>query len=127
MGSATATAIVLATASQLLWAPPPRPAPPTPTASTTQGPPVQADVKAAEVPNEDARAQLLAAGAAREVSLAVRAAMATAQREHRDPPRVVCGMTVLPADPLADPRMVKAPPMDTRFAIRAIKPPLCVD
>ena len=84
-------------------------------------------MKAAGVPNEDARAQLLAAGAAREVSLAVRAAMATAQREHGDLPRVVCGMTVIPADPSVDPAMVKAPPGDRVFIIRSVNPPLCRD
>jgi hypothetical protein len=126
MGPAMATAIVLVTASQLLWTPPPLPAPPAPTTSSPQGSPAQTDGNVAEVPSEDARAQLLAARAAREASLAMRAAMAAA-RDSGDLPRVVCGMTVLPADRSADPRMVKAPPTDTRFLIRAIRPPLCVD
>ena len=41
-------------------------------------------------------------------------------------PRVVCGMTVIPADPNIDPKMIiRRPPDDTRYTIRVIPPPLC--
>src|SRR5262245_40982624 len=37
-------------------------------------------------------------------------------------PRVVCGMTLIPADPSIDPGIVvKVPDLQTRYAIRAIK------
>ena len=40
-------------------------------------------------------------------------------------PRVVCGMTLIPA-PNVDPRMVLEPKTDdTRYTIRAIEPPIC--
>jgi hypothetical protein len=41
-------------------------------------------------------------------------------------PRVVCGMTLIPADPKVDPKMVIEPKADqTRYTIRAIDPPIC--
>jgi hypothetical protein len=41
-------------------------------------------------------------------------------------PKVVCGMVIIPADPLLDPRMgVEPPNRDTRFTIRAVQPPVC--
>lgn len=41
-------------------------------------------------------------------------------------PAVVCGMTILPADPAVDPKMLKTmPPADTRHTIRSIPPPVC--
>jgi hypothetical protein len=41
-------------------------------------------------------------------------------------PRVVCGMTILPADPKADPKMVLEPKKDgVDYTIRAIDPPIC--
>lgn len=44
-----------------------------------------------------------------------------------DSPRVVCGMVMIPADPNIDPGIiVKVPDPQTRYAIRAIKPPVCL-
>jgi hypothetical protein len=41
-------------------------------------------------------------------------------------PRVVCGMTIVPVDPGIDPKMAATPqPTGTRYAIRAIQPPMC--
>jgi hypothetical protein len=41
-------------------------------------------------------------------------------------PRVVCGMTVVPADPGVDSRfLVARPPTPTRFTLRVIEPSLC--
>ena len=40
-------------------------------------------------------------------------------------PRVVCGMTIIPA-PNVDPKMIVQPRTDTtRYTIRAIPPPIC--
>jgi hypothetical protein len=45
----------------------------------------------------------------------------------RQSPRVVCGMTLIPADANIDPGiLVKVPDLETRYAIRAIKPPVCL-
>jgi hypothetical protein len=127
MGPAMATAIVLAGVSQLLWAPPSPQAPPTRT-TAIQGQSSKADAQTVEAGSEEVRPQLLAARVARELAVAQQAATAAAARlDFGESPRVVCGMTILPVDPSTDPRMVKAPPADTRFVIRAIKPPLCVD
>ena len=42
------------------------------------------------------------------------------------PPRVVCGMRVIPMDPNIDPKIFAGPkPGDTRYTIRAIEPPVC--
>jgi hypothetical protein len=39
---------------------------------------------------------------------------------------IVCGMTVIPADPKIDPKMAIAPKQDNvEHKIRAIKPPIC--
>jgi hypothetical protein len=39
---------------------------------------------------------------------------------------VVCGMTVLPADPTIDPKIrVSAPRSGVRFTIRSVQPPVC--
>jgi len=41
-------------------------------------------------------------------------------------PTVVCGMTVIPANPKIDPKMNVTPKTDgTRYTIRAIEPPIC--
>jgi hypothetical protein len=41
-------------------------------------------------------------------------------------PKVVCGMTVIPADPRIDPKFTIAPPdRQTKYTIRAIEPPIC--
>jgi hypothetical protein len=41
-------------------------------------------------------------------------------------PTVVCGMTVIPADPSIDPGIRFTPPKDTTtFTIRAVQPELC--
>ena len=41
-------------------------------------------------------------------------------------PRVVCGMTIIPADPSVDPKILVAPPReDTRHTPRVIPPPVC--
>jgi hypothetical protein len=43
----------------------------------------------------------------------------------QEKPRVVCGMTLIPA-PSVDPRMVvERPKAATRYTIRAIEPPIC--
>jgi hypothetical protein len=42
-------------------------------------------------------------------------------------PRVVCPMTTIPVDPNVDPGIVKVPDLETRHAIRAIKPPCLPD
>lgn len=41
--------------------------------------------------------------------------------------RIVCGMTIIEADPSIDPKMAVAPPKDEklRHTIRAIEPPMC--
>jgi hypothetical protein len=42
------------------------------------------------------------------------------------PPRVLCGMSVIPMDPNIDPKMiVPRPPDDTRYTMRVIPPPIC--
>lgn len=41
-------------------------------------------------------------------------------------PRVVCGMTVIPADPSIDPKFTIPPPdRSTKFTMRLIEPPIC--
>lgn len=41
-------------------------------------------------------------------------------------PKVVCGTTLIPADPQVDPRFAAPRPQDApRYTIRAIEPPLC--
>jgi hypothetical protein len=53
----------------------------------------------------------------------LKAAMpATANR-----PKVVCGMTIIPADPKIDPKMLFAPKSDSgiEYKLRAIDPPIC--
>lgn len=42
-------------------------------------------------------------------------------------PKVVCGMTIIPADPAIDPKMAIAPKRDSnlKYTIRAIEPPIC--
>lgn len=41
-------------------------------------------------------------------------------------PRMVCGMTIIPADPKTDPKIAIEPKRrDTRYTIRAIEPPIC--
>jgi hypothetical protein len=44
----------------------------------------------------------------------------------RQGPRMVCGMTIITADPGIDPGIsAPAPPTTTRFTIRAVEPPIC--
>ena len=57
---------------------------------------------------------------------------AAARAEQRDnarratEPRVVCGMTVIPADPNIDPKIfVERPPDPTRYTMRIVPPPVC--
>jgi hypothetical protein len=41
-------------------------------------------------------------------------------------PKVVCGMTIIPADPSIDPKFTKVPPdRSTKFTMRLIEPPIC--
>jgi hypothetical protein len=42
-------------------------------------------------------------------------------------PKVVCGMTIIPADPKIDPKMLFAPKSDNgvEYKLRAIDPPIC--
>lgn len=41
-------------------------------------------------------------------------------------PKVVCGMTLIPIDPSIDPKIyVESRQRDTRYSIRAIRPPIC--
>ena len=41
-------------------------------------------------------------------------------------PKVVCGMTIIPADPKIDPKMVVQRPFDgVDYKIRTIDPPVC--
>lgn len=41
-------------------------------------------------------------------------------------PKIVCGMTIIPADPTIDPKMRLAPKSDgVNYTIRAIDPPIC--
>jgi len=41
-------------------------------------------------------------------------------------PKVVCGMTMIPADPSLDPKFTKTPPdRATKFTIRAVDPAIC--
>jgi hypothetical protein len=52
----------------------------------------------------------------------------TTQSTANDPskPTVVCGMTLIPANPNIDPKMNVTPKTDgTRYTIRAIEPPIC--
>lgn len=55
----------------------------------------------------------------------VRQQVQQAQAQQR--PRVVCGMTMMPADPTIDSKMVIQVPKrdDVRHTIRAIEPPTC--
>jgi hypothetical protein len=42
------------------------------------------------------------------------------------PPRVVCGMTIVPGDPAVDPGMTaRVTPLTAQPAIRAVEPPIC--
>ena len=43
------------------------------------------------------------------------------------PPRVVCGMTLIPADPNVDPRIRVVVPSTPEHKIRAVPPPICVE
>ena len=41
-------------------------------------------------------------------------------------PRIVCGMTIIPADPKIDPKMViERPRDDVRYTMRSIEPSVC--
>lgn len=42
-------------------------------------------------------------------------------------PKVVCGMTIIPADPSLDPKMTISPKDDRnlKYAIRSVDPPIC--
>ena len=52
---------------------------------------------------------------------------APAPSDVRLEPRVICGMTVVPVTPSADPGMVRTVPSDTRYHIRSIPPSLCAN
>ena len=42
------------------------------------------------------------------------------------PPRVVCGMTMIPVDPSFDPNIRRpVPPSGATFTIKTVKPPVC--
>jgi hypothetical protein len=42
------------------------------------------------------------------------------------PPQVVCGMTIIPADPTVDPRIrLTPPPSNTRHTMRMVPPSIC--
>ena len=54
--------------------------------------------------------------------------VARAQQARQTParPRVVCGMTVIPADPAIDPKIAIEPKKDgTRYTIRVVPPAVC--
>ena len=59
----------------------------------------------------------------------LQAAAALERQAFSTQPRVVCGMTVIQADPLIDPKMVHrpAPSSTTTFHIKRIPPPGCAD
>ncbi|HEY1306948.1 MAG TPA: hypothetical protein VGF24_25515 [Vicinamibacterales bacterium] len=40
-------------------------------------------------------------------------------------PKVVCGMTVIPASPALDPNSVKPAPRDKKYTMRSVPPPMC--
>jgi len=40
-------------------------------------------------------------------------------------PKVVCGMTVIPASPALDPKSVKPAPRDKKYTLRSVPPPMC--
>lgn len=41
-------------------------------------------------------------------------------------PKVVCGMTIIPADPSLDPKFARTPPdRSTNFTMRVIEPTIC--
>lgn len=51
---------------------------------------------------------------------------AQATQRSKPAPTVVCGMTIIPADPSIDPKMAIAPKKDgIEPKIRAIEPPVC--
>ena len=41
------------------------------------------------------------------------------------PPTVVCGMTVIPADPAVDPKSIKKAPNDKKYTMRSVPPGIC--
>ena len=49
------------------------------------------------------------------------------QPDARNQPRVVCGMTLIPADPNVDPRIRVVVPSTPDHKIRAVHPPACVE
>lgn len=49
-----------------------------------------------------------------------------ARRAAEGRPKVVCGMTIIPADPTIDPGIAaELPNTSMRFTIRAVEPPTC--
>ena len=42
-------------------------------------------------------------------------------------PKVVCGMTVIPAQPNADPKSIKKAPDDRKYTMRSVRPQMCAD
>ena len=47
-------------------------------------------------------------------------------RDRPAPPTVICGMTLVPADPRVDPRMrVEAPERGVTFTMRTVPPTIC--
>jgi len=65
-----------------------------------------------------------------EAQTALKLAMAQAQaRTSPLKPKVVCGMTIVPADPTIDPKMRITPPQNPNleYKIRVLEPPVCFD
>ena len=48
-------------------------------------------------------------------------------RNNLHPPRVLCGMLVIPADPSIDPGIRVQPPTTADYKIKAVRPPVCAD
>jgi hypothetical protein len=42
-----------------------------------------------------------------------------------EPPTVVCGMTVIPANPAVDPKSIKKAPNDKKYTMRSVPPGIC--
>jgi hypothetical protein len=42
-------------------------------------------------------------------------------------PKVVCGMTVIPAQPAVDPKSIKKGPEDRKYTMRSVRPAMCGD
>ena len=42
-------------------------------------------------------------------------------------PKVVCGMTVIPAQPAVDPKSITKAPEDRKYTMRSVRPQICGD